>query len=103
MSTNSSMQSLHDRAIRGESLSESEKAQLEAWYRAQDEYESDLLSKNAPPDSVVEIKKQIKKIWSELNKTVLKNTEILTENKILRQENEVLREKLAEKLSLKIV
>lgn len=38
------LQHLHDKATRGVALSESEQAQLETWYRAQDEAEGQTLA-----------------------------------------------------------
>ena len=45
MKTDDLMQILHDKATRGESLSNTEKEQLDAWYEVQDKLENDLLTK----------------------------------------------------------
>ena len=43
---------LHDRATRGESLTEAERAQLAAWYEQQDAEEDALLTSSAPAPSI---------------------------------------------------
>ncbi|HEX8734068.1 MAG TPA: hypothetical protein VF721_02015 [Pyrinomonadaceae bacterium] len=94
---------MHDKATRGEALSETENTQLAAWYEAQDECESDLLNKNAMQDSFAERRNQIQNTLGKFAVVHSKNLKIFAENETLRRENEVLRKKLGEKLSLKIV
>ena len=103
METDDLMQVFHDRATRGETLSETEKAQLEAWYETQDRLESELLNKNAVLDSLSQRKLQIQTVLSEIGEFTSKIQKISAENEKIRFENEVLREKIAENLSLETV
>ena len=97
------MQILHDRATRGETLSETEKAQLEIWYKTQDELESELLNKNAVPDFLSQRKLQIQTALAEIAGFTSDIQKISAENEKIRRENEVLREKIAENLTLETV
>lgn len=103
MGTNDLMESLHDRAARGEILSKTEIARLTAWYEIQDRLESEMLDKNTAQDSLMQRKYQIQSVLSEIAEFTAKIQKLSAENEKIRRENEVLREKLAEKLSLKTV
>jgi len=101
METDDLMKILHDRATRGEGLSETEKTQLEAWYEKQDKLEGDMLNKNIAQDSLKQRNRQIQSVLSEIAEFTFKIQSISAENEMIRRENEILREKLAENLSLK--
>ena len=98
--SNDLTQNLHDRATRGEALSAEEKAKLEAWYKAQDKLESDLLNKNTRQDFLDERRKQIQTVLGEIQEFSLRMRKISTENDILRHENQLLRENLTENVSV---
>ncbi len=103
MENDNLMQILHDRATRGEVLSETEKAQLEAWYESHDKLESELLNNGNTPDFLGQRNLQIQVVLSEIAEFTSDIQKISTENEKIRRENEVLREKIAENLTLETV
>lgn len=103
MKTDDLMQILHDKATRGEGLSETKKAQLDAWYETQDKLENDLLTENLSADMRVNRKKQIQTVLTEIANFSNKIQTLIAQNEILRRENETLREKLVQNLMREVV
>lgn len=103
METDNLMRSLHDRSTRGKALSETEKAQLEIWYEIQDRLEGEILNIKTAQDSLAQRKHQIQSVLAEIVEFTSKIQKISAENEKIGCENEVLREKLAEKLSIKTI
>ena len=52
-------QALHDRATRGEQLSDEEQGRLESWYEYQDNLESNILSTTAEEKTIAKLQSQI--------------------------------------------
>ncbi len=101
--TNNLMQILHDRATRGEVLSETEQIQLKTWYEIQDRLESELLNNRNAPDFLSKSEMNIDSVLSEIAEFTSNIQKISAENEKIRRENEVLREKIAETLVLETV
>ena len=84
---------LHDRATRGETLTESEQRTLNTWYAQQDEVESALLG-SSPVASLSTLQAQVDAALVRLQ-SVSQRIQILTEeNDALRQQNDALVEQL---------
>lgn len=103
METDNLMQILHDKATRGENLSDTEKAELDAWYEVQDKLENDLLTENLSADISVNRKKQIQTVLTEIANFSNKIQTLIAQNEILRRENETLREKLVQNLMREVI
>lgn len=92
-------QELHHRATLGESLSASEQAQLDAWYKALESAEMEEIFSAEEPNTrtlqteIVAALKQIRLITKQIE-------QITTQNEQIRGENIVLRHQLAQKISL---
>ncbi len=90
---------LHDWATRGEKLSASERAQLTAWYRAQDAAESITL---ALPDDFTPspgLREQITNIMQQLTNVTQTIQTLEKENAALRSEIATLRQRVAQHLT----
>jgi Ca2+-binding EF-hand superfamily protein len=103
MENDNLMQILHDRATRGEVLSETERRQLESWYESQDKLESESLNKIDVGNILSKRNIQIESALSEIAEITSKIQKILAENEKIRRENEILRRKIAENLALEII
>ncbi len=83
---------LHDRAALGESLTDEERAQLEAWYAAQDAAEArDLAAARSEP---VDLTQRIQAALEQIAETTRHIQQTLTNNDALRREIEGLRREL---------
>ena len=58
--------SLHDRATRGETLSDEEQLQLENWYDQQDAFEGKLLNRPSQKDSTARLQAQVEAALTQL-------------------------------------
>lgn len=58
--------SLHDRATRGETLSDEEQLQLENWYDQQDSFEGKLLDRPSQEDSTTRLQAQVEAALTQL-------------------------------------
>jgi hypothetical protein len=88
-------QKLHDKATRGEALSEEEQTELECWYEQQDAEESKILAANAP----VPLTTLIQEVDDALIKVqaTTEHIRLLTaENAVMRREVEMLKQRLAQ-------
>ncbi|MFQ5859019.1 MAG: initiation control protein YabA [Anaerolineae bacterium] len=88
---------LHDRATRGEELSEEEQAQLEAWYAIQDRAEADELGLTGLTEAVAALEVQIDSALTQLATVIRRIQELTEENQALRRENAALRRQLAQR------
>jgi len=88
---------LHDRATRGETLTEKEQAQLEAWYRIQDRAEAEELGVTGLAETVAELQAQIDTTLTQLATVTRRIQDITGENEALRRENATLRRQLAQR------
>lgn len=90
---------LHDKASKGEALTEQEKAQLELWYSQLDSGE--VFSKKAEEQSPDLLKGQIETALVQLLKTTQRLQKIAAENEVIKRENQAIKLKLAKSLGQK--
>jgi hypothetical protein len=90
---------LHDRATRGIQLSDTERAELEAWYARQDAEESAALAGAQPSQSLELLKVQVGEVMSQLLVTSQRIQAQAAENESLRREVAELKRQLAESLT----
>lgn len=95
METSDSMRLLDDRAIRGEALSEAERAELEVWYETQDDLEKSLLNKNSAEDVLEQRRQQIQNARDEISDFKDQIQTLADRNKALWRKNERLHQKTA--------
>lgn len=96
MSTNDRMQELHNKATRGMALSADEQSQLDAWYAAQDQAESELLASPQPVHTLIALRAQIDTALAQLASVSSQIQILVTQNASLRQEIETLQNQLAQ-------
>jgi hypothetical protein len=94
--TDEQLQSLHDRATRGDRLTDEEQAALDAWYALQDQAESQLLQALASPVSLSNLQSQVTATVTQLEVVTRHIRETLATNADLRREIARLQRKLAE-------
>jgi hypothetical protein len=94
---------LHARAVRGETLSSEEQAQLEDWYAAQDRAEANRLNSNISAKTVELLQAEIDSALAQLADTIKRIQEVYAENTALRRENAALLRQLAERSMLQPV
>jgi hypothetical protein len=99
MITDDSAKELHDRATRGIQLSDTERAELEAWYARQDAEESAALAGAQPSQSLELLKVQVGEVMSQLLVTSQRIQAQAAENESLRREVAELKRQLAESLT----
>ena len=92
--------SLHDRATRGEHLSDEEFKQLEAWYTLQDRTEVKVLNLTASSVSLETLQSQVDLTLAQLSIVSRRIQQIASENDTLRREIAVLRRQVAQKAQL---
>lgn len=87
---------LHDRATRGETLSADEQMRLAAWYDAEDKLERDALGQNPVSDFADDLRKKTGEALARLSVAVEQTQRLTAQNEVLRQENNRLRQQLAQ-------
>ena len=87
-------QQLHDRATRGERLSETEQAQLEEWYAGRDEAEAKELGLETIERRIADLQTQINVALAQLSAVTRRIQEIAAENEVLRDEIATLRRRV---------
>jgi hypothetical protein len=100
MVTNELGQQLHDRATRGDALSEEEQRQLNEWYEIQDRAEMEMLSRSwaqRTDESVESLRSQIDAALTQIIKITKRIQEISAENQALRREIATLQRQLAQR------
>ena len=92
-----SVQSLHDRATRGESLTDQEQAELQQWYTRLDHRESDVLSQVPPSRTVADLEAQVAAAVEQLQSVTQRIQKLSADNVEVRQEIVDLQRQLAQK------
>ena len=92
-----SVQSLHDRATRGESLTDQEQAELQQWYTRLDHRESDVLSRVPPSRTVADLEAQVAAAVGQLQSVTQRIQKLSADNVEVRQEIVDLQRQLAQK------
>ncbi len=99
MTTTDRAQHLHDRSTRGLPLSVEEQTELQAWYDAEDEAESKILSTSYKDNDSATLRAQVGAAQRQLLVEMKRLQEITLENNRLLAENIALQELLLHKLS----
>ncbi len=95
MISNQSGQRLHDRATRGEALSDTERARLGEWLAAQDAAEVQLFSRRAEESSLTKLRSEISQVLEQVAAVTRRLQDLSSENDALRRETTALRSRLA--------
>ena len=95
--TDSQMQALHDRATRGDLLTDEERAQLEAWYTQQDQAELGLLQLGAPSESAVQLREQVAVAAAQLETISQQIRNVIVENEQVRSDIALLQRQLSQR------
>jgi hypothetical protein len=80
------LQNLHDRATRGEPLSDEEQAALEAWYAQQDQRESEALIRTTTAVTIPDLQAQLDASLRQLETVTQRIREVVTTNTELRRD-----------------
>lgn len=99
MITDTSSQSLHDRATRGEHLTGDERQRLDAWYAAQDQAESIALASVAGDTSLARLRENLEAATAELRAAAERIQRLEAENDALRREVADLQRRLPQQLA----
>lgn len=94
--------SLHDRATRGENLTDEESRQLEAWYTVQDRTEAMTLDLTASSTSLAALQSRVDSVLAQLSLVSQRIQQIAGENDTLRHEIAILRRQLAQNALLQL-
>lgn len=97
MVSNETGKQLHDRATRGEVLSDEEQVQLKSWYATQDLAEANELGLTEMAEKLTALQAQIDAALAQLATATGRIQEIAEENEALRHENAVLRRQLTKR------
>src|SRR5690349_18444950 len=89
-------QELHDKATRGLPLSETDQAELDVWYAAQDAMESQLLAETAPSQSLADLQADIQAAVTQIRVASLRIQALSEQNEAIRQEVSTLQRQLAQ-------
>ena len=93
-------QELHDRATRGVVLSDEEMAQLNAWYVQEDEAEARLLGVSDGAEKTDVLQTQIKAALTQVAAVTRQIQRLMLQNEELRREVAVLKQRLAQRLTV---
>ncbi len=100
MTDNEYLRKLHDRATRGEALSEDERAQLHAWYEAEDKIENEILQHSPGSGLFDDLRGKTAEALARLTSTWERVKELTAQNESSRQENNHLRQEVAHLLTI---
>ena len=89
---------LHDKASRGEKLSEQEQRQLEDWYAQQDKMELESIQLSVGEESLSALQAQVEAALAQLVKLTNRIQQVASENEQLRNENTTLLNQLTKQL-----
>ncbi len=94
---------LHDKATRGDRLTDAEQAQLAAWYERQDQAEEALLAPRMPqaPTTLETLRSEVEAAVSRLSAVTQQIQALADENEALRRDIAALHEQLAQAAPLR--
>lgn len=87
---------LHDQATRGITLSASDQAQLDAWYAAQDQVESVVLTATTLPHTLAVLQTRVDAVLTQLVTVTHRIQGLTAQNDSLRREITLLQQQLAQ-------
>ena len=93
---------LHDKASRGEKLSEQEQRQLEDWYAQQDKMELESIQLSVGEESLSDLQTQVEAALAQLVKLTNRIQQVASENEQLRNENTTLLYQLTKQLGQRL-
>ncbi|MCE7989263.1 MAG: hypothetical protein DYG89_49555 [Caldilinea sp. CFX5] len=93
-------QELHDRATRGQPLTDTEKAQLAAWYAQQDEVENNLINSVKMPQTTEVLQAQIKAALGQVAVMTQRIQDLMRQNEELRREIANLKQQVTRQLTV---
>jgi hypothetical protein len=96
-------QELHDRATRGQPLTDIEKAQLAAWYAQQDEVENNLINSVKTPETTEVLQAQIKAALGQVAVMTQRIQDLMRQNEELRREIASLKHQLTRQVTVPAV
>jgi len=102
MVSDASGKQLHNRATRGEALSEEEQAQLNAWYDEQDREEMMMLRRDTPVEDQDSLQADIDSVLYRIGNTAKRIQSISQQNEVLREEIMRFRRQLAQQATVQI-
>ena len=102
MVSDASGKQLHNRATRGEALSEEEQAQLNAWYDEQDREEMMMLRRDTPVEDQDSLQADIDSVLYRIGNTAKRIKSISQQNEVLREEIMRFRRQLAQQATVQI-
>lgn len=101
MEKNTPARQLHDKATRGETLTEAEAAMLNAWYERQDAEENALLVSNVPQSATLRnLRNEVASASARMLTATREIQTLIAENEGLRHKIAVFSERLARTASL---
>ena len=87
----------HDRATRGESLTNQEQAELQQWYTQLDHQENAALGRMQPSPTVADLEAQVAAAVGQLQSVTRRIQKVTADNSAIRQEIADLQRQLAQK------
>jgi uncharacterized small protein (DUF1192 family) len=86
MDTETSVQELHQRLVRGVALTEAEQARLATWYDQEDASELALLALRPSAPAIAELQAHLTATFDQLREAMIRVAELTEQNSSLRQE-----------------
>jgi len=102
MNETEKMQRLHQLAVKGEILSAREQSALQNWYRTLDREEALILNDSQPIQNSEELREQLADTTKQAVKISREVESLISQNALLRNENQALRKTLEERLLEKV-
>ena len=94
---------LHDKASRGEQMSETEQQQLEEWYAYQDRLELEAIQLPTNDTPISDLQSQVEAAFEQLVKLSNRIQKVAAENEQLRNENAILLDQLSQQFGRQAV
>ena len=98
MNETEKMQNLHQLAVKGEILSVQEQSALQNWYDVSDREEELILNDSQPVQNIKDLRQQLIATTKQTVKISREVEFLISQNEILRNENQSLRKTLEERL-----
>ena len=96
------MQTLHQRAVLGESLTSEEYSELQSWYAALDLNEDSFLNSSQPIQNVEELRRNLTRITEQTTEISRELKILILQNEQIRKENQELKKSIEARLLEKV-